>query len=187
MSSRALRPSGRCRCSPPAAQSRAEAAFPDGRPRRRADRRRQLLDRGRARPGRRGRGGDAARRGHAGHVGRRHRRRRGLLHGPAVAARRAARPRAGARTSSPRRATGWPSGSSARGSTMSRSGSASPTTRCFRRDSFDRIFLVHMYHEVTAPYAFLWHLREGLKAGGRGDRRRCRPAGEAPRHAAATC
>jgi SAM-dependent methyltransferase len=32
--------------------------------------------------------------------------------------------------------------------------------------SFDRIFLVHMYHEVTAPYAFLWHLRTGLKEGG---------------------
>ena len=32
--------------------------------------------------------------------------------------------------------------------------------------SFDRIFLVHMYHEVTAPYAFLWHLRDGLKDGG---------------------
>ena len=32
--------------------------------------------------------------------------------------------------------------------------------------SFDRIFLVHMYHEVTAPYAFLWHLRKGLKPGG---------------------
>lgn len=32
--------------------------------------------------------------------------------------------------------------------------------------SFDRIFLVHMYHEVTEPYAFLWHLREGLKEGG---------------------
>ena len=32
--------------------------------------------------------------------------------------------------------------------------------------SFDRIFLVHMYHEVEAPYAFLWHLREGLKPGG---------------------
>jgi len=32
--------------------------------------------------------------------------------------------------------------------------------------SFERIFLVHMYHEVTAPYAFLWHLREGLKPGG---------------------
>ncbi len=32
--------------------------------------------------------------------------------------------------------------------------------------SFDRIFLVHMYHEVTSPYAFLWHLREGLKRDG---------------------
>lgn len=32
--------------------------------------------------------------------------------------------------------------------------------------SFDRIFLVHMYHEVASPYAFLWHLREGLKPGG---------------------
>lgn len=32
--------------------------------------------------------------------------------------------------------------------------------------SFDRIFLVHMYHEVDSPYAFLWHLRRGLKANG---------------------
>ncbi len=32
--------------------------------------------------------------------------------------------------------------------------------------SFDRIFLVHMYHEVTSPYAFLWHLRGGLKTTG---------------------
>ncbi len=32
--------------------------------------------------------------------------------------------------------------------------------------SFDRIFLVHMYHEVTAPYSFLWHLRAGLKPDG---------------------
>lgn len=32
--------------------------------------------------------------------------------------------------------------------------------------SFDRIFLVHMYHEVKSPYAFLWHLRDGLKPGG---------------------
>ena len=33
-------------------------------------------------------------------------------------------------------------------------------------NSFDRIFLVHMYHEVTNPYAFLWNLREGLKQDG---------------------
>jgi ubiquinone/menaquinone biosynthesis C-methylase UbiE len=32
--------------------------------------------------------------------------------------------------------------------------------------TFDRIFLVHMYHEVASPYAFLWHMREGLKPGG---------------------
>jgi len=32
--------------------------------------------------------------------------------------------------------------------------------------SFDRVFLVHMYHEVQSPYAFLWHLVEGLKPGG---------------------
>ncbi len=32
--------------------------------------------------------------------------------------------------------------------------------------SFDRIFLVHMYHEVTEPYEFLWHLRDGLKEDG---------------------
>jgi protein-L-isoaspartate O-methyltransferase len=32
--------------------------------------------------------------------------------------------------------------------------------------SFDRAFLVHMYHEVTSPYAFLWHLREGVKPDG---------------------
>src|SRR6476661_8755174 len=32
--------------------------------------------------------------------------------------------------------------------------------------SFDRIFLVHMYHEVANPYAFLWHMREGVKPAG---------------------
>jgi SAM-dependent methyltransferase len=32
--------------------------------------------------------------------------------------------------------------------------------------SFDRVFLVHMYHEVTQPYEFLWHLRDGLNDGG---------------------
>jgi ubiquinone/menaquinone biosynthesis C-methylase UbiE len=32
--------------------------------------------------------------------------------------------------------------------------------------SFDRIFLVHMYHEVTEPYEFLWNLREGLEPEG---------------------
>lgn len=33
--------------------------------------------------------------------------------------------------------------------------------------SFDRIFLVHMYHEVAEPYAFLWRLRPALRPGGK--------------------
>jgi predicted methyltransferase len=33
--------------------------------------------------------------------------------------------------------------------------------------SFDRIFMVHMYHEVSEPYAFLWYLRPALKSGGK--------------------
>lgn len=33
--------------------------------------------------------------------------------------------------------------------------------------SFDRIFLVHMYHEVTEPYAFLWRLRPALRPNGK--------------------
>jgi ubiquinone/menaquinone biosynthesis C-methylase UbiE len=33
--------------------------------------------------------------------------------------------------------------------------------------SFDRIFLVHMYHEVSEPYAFLWRLRPALREGGK--------------------
>ncbi len=33
-------------------------------------------------------------------------------------------------------------------------------------NSFDRVFMVHMYHEVTEPYAFLWRLRPALRAGG---------------------
>jgi ubiquinone/menaquinone biosynthesis C-methylase UbiE len=32
--------------------------------------------------------------------------------------------------------------------------------------SFDRVFLVHMYHEVTEPYAFLWRLRPSLREHG---------------------
>ncbi len=35
------------------------------------------------------------------------------------------------------------------------------------RGSFDRIFMVHMYHEVSEPYAFLWRLRPALREGGR--------------------
>ena len=32
--------------------------------------------------------------------------------------------------------------------------------------SFDRVMMVHMYHEVREPYAFLWYLRPALKPGG---------------------
>lgn len=32
--------------------------------------------------------------------------------------------------------------------------------------SFDRIFMVHMYHEVEEPYAFLWRMRPALAKGG---------------------
>jgi len=33
-------------------------------------------------------------------------------------------------------------------------------------NSFDRVMLVHMYHEVGEPYAFLWRLRPALRPGG---------------------
>ena len=33
-------------------------------------------------------------------------------------------------------------------------------------NSFDRVFMVHMYHEVAEPYAFLWRLAPALKKGG---------------------
>ena len=32
--------------------------------------------------------------------------------------------------------------------------------------SFDRIFMVHMYHEIAEPYAFLWNLHPALKPDG---------------------
>ena len=33
-------------------------------------------------------------------------------------------------------------------------------------NSFDRIFMVHMYHEITEPYALLWRMRPSLREGG---------------------
>lgn len=41
-----------------------------------------------------------------------------------------------------------------------------PDDATLPHQSFDRVFLVHMYHEVQSPYAFLWHMREGVKPGG---------------------
>jgi ubiquinone/menaquinone biosynthesis C-methylase UbiE len=33
--------------------------------------------------------------------------------------------------------------------------------------SFDRVFLIHMYHEIERPSEFLWHVRSALKKNGR--------------------
>ena len=33
-------------------------------------------------------------------------------------------------------------------------------------DSFDRIFMVHMYHEIGEPYALLWRMWPSLRQGG---------------------
>ncbi|HEU0100171.1 MAG TPA: methyltransferase domain-containing protein [Allosphingosinicella sp.] len=33
--------------------------------------------------------------------------------------------------------------------------------------SFDRILMIHMYHEIASPSEFLWHLRDDVKHGGR--------------------
>jgi FkbM family methyltransferase len=32
--------------------------------------------------------------------------------------------------------------------------------------SFDRVFMIHMYHEIEEPYAFLWRLYPALRQGG---------------------
>ena len=32
--------------------------------------------------------------------------------------------------------------------------------------SFDRILMIHMYHEIESPFEFLWHLHADLKRGG---------------------
>jgi ubiquinone/menaquinone biosynthesis C-methylase UbiE len=42
----------------------------------------------------------------------------------------------------------------------------SPDDPMLPSGSFDRVFLVHMYHEVQSPYAFLWHMRQAVKPGG---------------------
>lgn len=34
-------------------------------------------------------------------------------------------------------------------------------------NSFDRIFMMHMYHEIQSPYEFLWRLRPSLAPNGR--------------------
>lgn len=34
------------------------------------------------------------------------------------------------------------------------------------KDSFDRVFMVHMYHEIEHPYEFLWRMRPSLRKDG---------------------
>ena len=41
-----------------------------------------------------------------------------------------------------------------------------PADPMLPKGSFDRVLLIHMYHEVTEPYEFLWNLRDGLKPDG---------------------
>ena len=41
-----------------------------------------------------------------------------------------------------------------------------PADPMLPKASFDRILLIHMYHEVTEPYEVRWNLREGLKPDG---------------------
>ncbi|MEP7221951.1 MAG: class I SAM-dependent methyltransferase [Novosphingobium sp.] len=44
--------------------------------------------------------------------------------------------------------------------------SGAPDDPMLPSGSFDRIFMIHMYHEIAEPYAFLWRLRPALRAGG---------------------
>ena len=39
--------------------------------------------------------------------------------------------------------------------------------------SFDRVVMVHMYHEIEQPYEFLWRMRPSLKPDRAGRGRRC--------------
>lgn len=34
-------------------------------------------------------------------------------------------------------------------------------------NSFDRVLMIHMYHEIASPYEFLWNLHPALRKGGR--------------------
>lgn len=42
-----------------------------------------------------------------------------------------------------------------------------PTDPLLPDGSFDRIFMIHMYHEIEQPIEFLWNLRADLKKNGR--------------------
>jgi ubiquinone/menaquinone biosynthesis C-methylase UbiE len=49
--------------------------------------------------------------------------------------------------------------------------------------SFDRVFLIHMYHEIERPSEFLWNLHPALKRGGGVVVGRCRSPDRPARHA----
>jgi ubiquinone/menaquinone biosynthesis C-methylase UbiE len=42
-----------------------------------------------------------------------------------------------------------------------------PTDPKLPPNSFDRIFMMHMYHEIRSPYEFLWRMRPSLAPQGR--------------------
>ena len=42
-----------------------------------------------------------------------------------------------------------------------------PTDPLLPDSSFDRVFMIHMYHEIERPSEFLWNLRSDLKKRGR--------------------
>jgi len=42
----------------------------------------------------------------------------------------------------------------------------SPADPKLPQESFDRIFMVHMYHEIAQPYEFLWRMWPALEQGG---------------------
>jgi ubiquinone/menaquinone biosynthesis C-methylase UbiE len=42
-----------------------------------------------------------------------------------------------------------------------------PADAMLPANSFDRILMMHMYHEIEAPYELLWRLRPALRGGGR--------------------
>ncbi|HEX9947110.1 MAG TPA: methyltransferase domain-containing protein [Allosphingosinicella sp.] len=42
-----------------------------------------------------------------------------------------------------------------------------PTDPLLPDGSFDRVFMIHMYHEIEQPFEFLWNLRVDLKPRGR--------------------
>ena len=41
-----------------------------------------------------------------------------------------------------------------------------PSNPKLPENSFDRVFMIHMYHEIERPSEFLWNLRPALKRGG---------------------